>query len=220
MTFLSTGPIFQIPAHPDFSVLLRQPLSWLDLRAQYEQKQKEVREVARSASAAASESHSRFVLPNAGAKQVMRSVQRDGIEDRVFYSLVALKVAVSRYAMHLSQDDRHRLFMALDNLLNPDNWYEEDVLPLPSSFVNFLKWMLYARNFDWESLGISDEGTILVAWLAPRVQLTADFHEDERVVWTSRVESTSGEEYAAGSSSLQYFSRQFRFFLDDNGSEA
>jgi hypothetical protein len=130
---------------------------------------------------------------------------------------VGLKVALSRYAMHLSNAERHRLFASLDGLLNTSDWYEEDVLPRQASFINFLKWMLYARNFDWESLGVSDEGTMLVAWLTTRVHLTANFHDDERVAWTSRVQSETGVEYAVGTSSLQYFARQTRFILDANG---
>lgn len=109
---------------------------------------------------------------------------------------------------------------ALDVLLDKENWYEEDELPREASFVNFLKWMLFSKNFDWETIGISDAGTILVGWLTERIQLTANFYEEDLVAWTSQIRSHTGVEYAAGTSSLQYFSKQSRFFLSENGDRA
>ena len=36
---------------------------------------------------------------------------------------------------------------ALDELLKLENWYEEDVLPDQTSFISFLKWMIFSQEY-------------------------------------------------------------------------
>src|SRR5487761_1059138 len=75
------------------------------------------------------------------AGTVLRSVpQQASFEEKIFNSLVALKISVSQYAMHLSNDERRRLFVRLDEVINIEDWHEEDTLPILGSFINFLKW--------------------------------------------------------------------------------
>jgi hypothetical protein len=134
-------------------------------------------------------------------------------EERIFSSLASLKIAVSQYAMHLSHDERHRIFERLDGVINVDDWHEEDPLPQLPSFRNFLKWMIYAKRFDWSSIGVSNRGQILVAWSRPKLALTANFSGDNKVTWTAVVQTDEGEAHTVGSCSLQYFTKQSEFFL-------
>lgn len=92
---------------------------------------------------------------NAGS--IIRAVSRPSFEERLFDSLVSLKVAVSQYAMHLPSDERRRIFDRLDSVINVDDWHEEDNLPILNSFRDFLKWMIYAKRFNWSSIGVSNE---------------------------------------------------------------
>jgi len=140
--------------------------------------------------------------------------QESSFEERLFGSLASLKIAVSQYAMHLSSDERHRIFEQLDFLINVDDWHEEDNLPKPQSFMDFLKLMIYSKYFRWTSIGVSHEGNLLVAWKTDRVLLTANFADQDTVRWTAQISSENGEMgHAAGKCSLRLFSEQALFYL-------
>jgi hypothetical protein len=148
------------------------------------------------------------------AQTLIRSIPRQAsFEERIFDSLVTLKVAVSRYAMHLPAEERARLFARLDQIINVEDWHEEDTPPLVSSFVNFLKWIIFSKNFGWSSIGVSDEGNILVAWTSQNLALTANFFSENKVTWTATVESENGVAHSVGTGSLQHFTKQALFYL-------
>jgi hypothetical protein len=146
---------------------------------------------------------------------VARTADEVSLERKLFDALVSLKVAVAHYAMHISTEHRHRIFSELDSILNVEDWHQDDQLPAVSSLVSFLKWTIFSKQPNWTSIGISDEGTILVAWRTPRVLLTANFNASDSVRWTARVESETGIEHSAGKSSLQYFAKQFSFVFSE-----
>jgi hypothetical protein len=142
------------------------------------------------------------------SERVVRSVtQSTGFEENIFNSLVSLKVAVSQYAMHLSSNERHRIFEQLDSMINVDDWHEGDDLPKPSSFQDFLKWV---------SIGVSQDGNIMVAWRTRRVLLTANFASQDSVRWTAQIKSDAGETgHAVGKCPLRLFSEQAMFYLNE-----
>jgi hypothetical protein len=156
-----------------------------------------------------------FLLGAGKPKSVTRTApQQSSFEERIFGSLASLKVAVSQYAMHLSSPERHRIFDQLDFVINEDDWHEEDNLPRTQSFQDFLKWMIYSKYFQWTSIGVSDEGNILVAWKTDRVLLTANFASPDNVRWTAQISSESGEVgHTVGKCPLRLFSEQALFFL-------
>jgi hypothetical protein len=141
------------------------------------------------------------------------SVQAN-LQQRVFDSGVEMKVAVSQYAMHLSPETRQKLFRDLDDVVNIDDWYEEDTLPRYDSFRDFLKWTIYSKRFNWLSIGVSNEGNILVAWKSEQALLTANFSGNSRVLWTVTRTSPQGDTNAAGDSPLQFFEREATLYLD------
>lgn len=158
----------------------------------------------------------RFLL---GAHDATKSTFRTtpiqpNFQQRVFDAGVEMKVAVSSYAMHLTPETRVKLFRDLDEVVNVDDWYEEDVLPNAVSFRDFLKWTIYSKRYNWLSIGFSDEGNILVPWKSEHGLLTATFRGDSRVLWTAARRSPEGETYAAGESTLQFFEREARLYLD------
>jgi hypothetical protein len=142
--------------------------------------------------------------------------QQASFDEKIFDSLVSLKVAVSQYAMHLPPAERHRIFERLDSVINTEDWHEEDRLPQPASFFNFLKWMIYSKHFDWSSIGVSDDGNILIAWSRPNMALTANFSVENKVTWTAAVETENGPAHAVGTCSLQHFKKQALFYLDQD----
>lgn len=141
-------------------------------------------------------------------------ISRTSFEERLFDHLVLLKMAASQYAMHLSATERRRIFDRLDSVLNIDDWHDDDALPELESFRNFLKWMIYSRDSSWSSIGVSNEGNILIAWSRPDLALTANFWIENKVTWTATVARPEGPAHAVGSCSLQYFTDQSRFYLE------
>jgi hypothetical protein len=155
---------------------------------------------------------------NRAADTEVRRATAQSFEERIFDAGVALKVAVSKFAMHLSAEERHRLFAELDDKINVDDWHEEDKLPAPASFVQFLKWMIYTRQSSWTSIGVSPAGTITVAWRTPKVLLTADFDVTNSVRWTARQTGENGEVgHSAGKCTLKLFADQAMFYLKPAG---
>ena len=156
-----------------------------------------------------------FVLGTQATKSTVRTTPIEpSFQQRVFDAGVEMKVAVSNYAMHLTPETRAKLFLDLDEVVNVDDWYEEDALPNTVSFRDFLKWTIYSKRYNWLSIGFSDEGNILVAWKSEHGLLTAAFRGNSRVLWTATRSSPEGETYAAGKSTLQFFEREARLYLD------
>jgi hypothetical protein len=155
------------------------------------------------------------VVQGKAIKTVSRSVpEAAGFEERVFNSLVSLKVAVSQYAMHLSTEERQRLFGELDSVINTEDWHEEDQLPAIDSFRDFLKWMIYSKYNKWISIGVSDDGLLQVAWKTTGVLLTALFAGKEFVRWTAQIAAENGEKgYTVGRAPLRLFTKQAMFYL-------
>jgi len=148
--------------------------------------------------------------------QTMIQPRVTSFDERIFDSLVSLKVAISQYAMHLGAAERQRLFEELDSKINVEDWHEDDTLPAVSSLQEFLKWMIYSKHCQWTSIGASSQGSILVAWHTPRVLLTANFEARDSVRWTAQVKSADGEVgHSVGKCTLRLFAEQAMFYLKE-----
>ena len=156
----------------------------------------------------------RLIVGENDSASVMQGTKSQDLVTTIFNSLVELKVGVAQYAMHLTSDVRAKLFTNLDEIINTEEWYEEDVLPQFSSFRDFLKWTIYSKRFNWTSIGISDEGNILVAWKSAKALLTARYDGEGRVWWTVAVNSDDEKDFAAGDCSLEFFEKEARHYLD------
>jgi hypothetical protein len=102
-------------------------------------------------------------------------------------------------------------------VINTEDWHEGDELPKIEAFKDFLKWMVYSKYNKWISIGVSDDGHLLVAWKTKRVLLTAKFSGlagQEAVRWTVQITSEKGETgYTVGKCPLRLFSEQALFYL-------
>jgi hypothetical protein len=135
------------------------------------------------------------------------------LKEKLFDSAVSLKVALSKYAMHLSQKQRQKTFSEIDRLLDIEDWDEEDRLPKSASFVDFFKWIVYSKEADWTSFGLSDAGNLLAAWKIGGSLLTANFLGNGTALWTARLLDESGESHVAGSGTLSSFATTASFYL-------
>lgn len=132
---------------------------------------------------------------------------------RIFDTLVDLKVETSKVAMHLSSAARNRLFSELDYVLDAETWDEADRLPDIDSYRCFLRWLVFTGDTTWSSLGVDDNGRILVAWVQDRQTLTANF--DEVVRWTKRADTEGAVQISLGEFTLTHFARQSSAFLSE-----
>jgi hypothetical protein len=143
----------------------------------------------------------------------LRSVERP-FAQRVEAALVELKTATAQYAMHLSAAQREAVFGQLENIINVDDWYEEDIFPKLGAFKDLLAWSIYAAVPQWHSLGVDDDGDVLVAWHSDEMTLTANFDGNRLVRWTSRYKDEGDNAaHAAGDCSLRQFAKQAKFYL-------
>jgi len=153
------------------------------------------------------------VRPFDAESRAVRSVQKP-FEQRVDDALVALKAATAQYALHLSSDQRDTIFDQLENIINVDDWYEDDEFPKLSAFKDLIAWSIYAEVPQWHSLGVDDDGDVLVAWHTDEVTLTANFGGNRLVRWTSRYKGEGDAfAHAAGDCSLRQFAKQAKFYL-------
>ncbi|MBB3310991.1 hypothetical protein FHT78_002735 [Rhizobium sp. BK196] len=140
-----------------------------------------------------------------GSHSTMRGSAAYNPETMLPSRAMDLKAATGNYAMYLSSEDRARLFAEIDYLLNPDGWAEDDAIPLPEPYVNFLKWLLEAKRLDWSSLGLDADGNLLCAYVGKKGVVTAAFQQTPIVHWTSNLTTEDGVELSAGQSPLRSF---------------
>ncbi|TPQ39527.1 hypothetical protein C2U70_07015 [Bradyrhizobium guangdongense] len=135
-------------------------------------------------------------------------------EERIDDALVQLKAAVAQYAMHLPAERRQAISDQLENIINVDDWYDGDEFPDLNAFKDLLAWSIYAEVPGWDSLGVDDEGDVLIAWHRHDVTLTANFDGHRLVRWTSRYQAEGDTvAHASGDCSLRQFARQAKFYL-------
>lgn len=156
-----------------------------------------------------------LVSPARSETTTRSSPRSPSLPERLFDALVNLKVSVSQYAMHVSQEQRDKIIHQLNETINVDVWYEEDQLPQERSFRQLLKWAIHSKRYGWTSIGVADDGNILVAWNSPKTLLTANFSGDGLVRWTARVKTEEGVDHAAGKCSLRSFTKQVQFYFAD-----
>lgn len=139
---------------------------------------------------------------------------QEPFDQRIETAVAALKAVVSQYAMHIPEARRLAIFEQIDSIINADDWYEDDELPRIDSFKDLLAWSIYANLPQWDSLGVDDDGDVLVAWHTEELTLTANFDGNRLVRWTSRRQAKGDiAAHAAGDCSLSEFARQAKFYL-------
>jgi hypothetical protein len=108
-----------------------------------------------------------------------------------------LKVSFSQIAMHLTIEWRKAIFDQLEFLLKPENWQEDSALIEVSTFLTFLRFLIFAAPNRVPSLGVSPNGNVLAAWLKGDERITVQFLPDDRAIATLIRRGTRGNETVA-----------------------
>lgn len=123
--------------------------------------------------------------------------------ERLFDSLSAAKVLTARVAMHLSSDWRSQLFEQLDELLDAEDWHDEDEPVTAKSFFTFLRTITHVKPEVRPGLGVSHAGNLIGAWTKDRDALTMEFLPDDTVRWVLSCLIDGEVERAAGISPVR-----------------
>lgn len=119
------------------------------------------------------------------------------LNTRLFKNLSELKILTSKFAMHLPQTTRSALFSKLDNILNVDDWHEDDNLVQPASFMTYLRFITFEKNIRSHSAGISNAGNFLAAWKNAEGKITLEFLPNDVIRWSLTKSTADGDEIAA-----------------------
>lgn len=118
--------------------------------------------------------------------------------ERLYAALASAKVMTSNVMMHLDREWRDRLFAQLDDLLNVEDWHEDDEPLLDESFRTFLRLILYQRPERRPGLGLSHRGHLVTAWTAGADRLTLECAANDTIRWVLSCEVNGVRERAAG----------------------
>lgn len=102
-------------------------------------------------------------------------------ERKIFENRSELKILISQVAMHISANQRHDFFKQIDDLLDQDEWMEEDSLINKSSFFSFLRFITYSINVKRPSLTVASSGNVGASWFHNRRRLSIEFMNDDTV---------------------------------------
>jgi hypothetical protein len=161
--------------------------------------------------------------------EVVSAESRLGAVERALYDAAAqAKTLTSQVAMHLKRGQREWLFARLDDLLDAENWHDDDLPLRASSFYTYLRFITYEPRVKKSSLGISDDGNLLATWAAPEFRLTVEFLPADILRWSVWENVGSSLETAAGHTNLlristvlsPYKRPQWYFDAEEDASQA
>ena len=121
------------------------------------------------------------------------------LEERLYDARALCKIKTSEVAMHLDNEWRVRFFSQLDNLMDIENWEDDDTPVTLTSFTTLLRMLTSIKPGRRPGLGSSSGGNIIAAWTIESDRLTIECLPGDRVRWVlSRVidgnrESGAGE---------------------------
>jgi hypothetical protein len=116
------------------------------------------------------------------------------IEAQIFSNRVAIRVATSQVAMHLTDQQRRILFSEFDRLLDVAHWEDESALVNLDAFRTFLRFMIYARPRRLPNLGVDQDGAVLASWRSAAATVFAEFASGDECVAMIKGKTARGEE--------------------------
>ncbi len=125
------------------------------------------------------------------------------LAERLYDALAEAKILTSHVAMHLDDSWRERLFVQLDDLLEYDDWHEDDEPVTRASFETFLRMIVHQTPKRRPGLGVSHRGNLIAAWTSGSDRLTLEFSPGDMVRWVLSCEIDGEVERAAGESPVR-----------------
>ncbi|MFK5978693.1 MAG: hypothetical protein QM488_07385 [Rhizobiaceae bacterium] len=143
-----------------------------------------------------------------GTYNIIKEPQASGslaktLEERLYNALAACKMRVAEVAMHLDNDWRQRFFRQLDNLLDFDEWDEDDLPVTSPSFVTLMRLLLFIYPTKRPGIGATSNGHIIASWTAGKNHLTIECLPNDKIRWVAVQYIEDERESAAGQTSIE-----------------
>ena len=138
----------------------------------------------------------------------LAEVEASGIADKtlpekLYDALARVKLLTAQVAMHLDTEWRSRIFEQLDDLLDVDDWHEDDDPIKASSFETFLRMIIFHSPSRRPGFGVSNRGYLIAAWTSDSDRLTIEFLPNDTVRWVLSCEVDGETERAAGETTVR-----------------
>ncbi len=135
------------------------------------------------------------------------------LEARLFDNVAELKIALSQIVMHLAPDWRTVIFSQLDTLLDLNNWQDDSAFIQKSTFITFLRFIVFAAPIRLPSLGVGVTGHILAAWNNGDQHIAVEFLPADKGAATFVKQGARSKEVVTWRGHVA----DFKLFIEDNG---
>lgn len=125
------------------------------------------------------------------------------IEDRLHDANVSCKTKTASIAMHVSKEWLSIFYKQLDNLMDPENWEDDDTPITDESFTTLLRMLMYVKPEKRPGLGATSTGNIIATWTKNKERLTIECLPSDKIRWVLSIYIDGERESAAGVSSLK-----------------
>jgi hypothetical protein len=105
------------------------------------------------------------------------------LEEKLYDARAFCKIETSKVAMYFPDEWRKGFFSQLDNLMDVDNWEEDEKPVTKESFSTLLRMLTLIKPARRPGLGSTSSGNIIAAWTNEKDRLTIECLSKDRVRW-------------------------------------
>jgi hypothetical protein len=105
------------------------------------------------------------------------------LEEQLYDAKAFCKIETSKVAMYFPDAWRTGFFSQLDNLMDADNWEEDEKPVTKESFSTLLRMLTLIKPDRRPGLGTTSSGNIIAAWTNEKDRLTIECLSKDRVRW-------------------------------------
>ena len=105
------------------------------------------------------------------------------LPEKLYDALARVKLLTAQVAMHLDAEWRSRIFEQLDDLLDAEDWHEDDDPIKASSFQTILRMIIFHNPSRRPGFGVSNRGYLIAAWTSGSDRLTIECRPNDTVRW-------------------------------------
>jgi hypothetical protein len=135
------------------------------------------------------------------------------LEAKLFDNAAELKIALSQIVMHLSPEWRAVIFRQLDTLLDLNNWQDDSAFIRKSTFMTFLRFIVFTAPTRLPSLGVGSTGHILAAWNNGDQHIAVEFLPADKAAATFVKRGARSREAVTWRGHVA----DLKLFIEDNG---
>lgn len=130
------------------------------------------------------------------------SKKQPQLKERLYGSRESCKMATASIAMHVSSEWRALLFSQIDNLMDVENWEDEDCPITQNSFMTLLRMLMLIKPQKRSGVGATSNGNIIATWTRGKDRLTIECMAGDKVRWVLSHYINGERESGAGETSL------------------